>query len=88
MNNPKILMFAPYGLWNVHHQVDAVLGAALRQRGAQVWAVGCDGIFERCPIGGSPSDENRCKACIRGARQIFEPFGVPVVWVGSVLRTE
>ena len=41
----KVLSFAPYQNWDVHHQVDHTLLRALRLRGAETVMVTCDGTL-------------------------------------------
>ncbi|MBW1783796.1 MAG: glycosyltransferase, partial [Deltaproteobacteria bacterium] len=81
----NILIFAPYGAWTVHHQVDAVLGAALQLRGCEVRALVCDGFFESCPIA---NGDRSCAECFRTARDLFSSFGLPVVQLRSLIRTD
>lgn len=42
----KVLFFAPFGPCADHHQLDAVLAAALRLRGCEASVAGCDGILK------------------------------------------
>lgn len=82
----KVLFFAPYGTWTVHHQVDAVLGAALKLRGCEICVVGCNAIFEKCPIAGDPPDKRSCQNCMLAGREIFSKFGLPVTYLGTLLE--
>jgi predicted O-methyltransferase YrrM len=84
----KVLLFAPFGSWTVHHQLDAVIGAALRSRGCQVQALCCDGVFEECYIAGTPYRQEACAACQRQARQLFQAFGIPAFPIGKYLTPE
>ncbi len=85
MASKKVLMFAPYGQWTVHHQVDAVWGAALQSRGCDVVAILCDGLFQSCPIAGKPPDQNTCRTCSQMGKQLFAALGVPTVQLRSFL---
>ena len=82
----KILIFAPYGTWIVHHQVDAILGAALRMMGCDVSVVCCDGIFKNCPISGNLSKDEVCKNCANTSLFLFTQFKLPIVYLSSLLN--
>lgn len=81
----KILIFAPLGSWMVHHQLDAVVGAALRLRGCDVRAICCDGLFEQCFIAGNPFNPSLCKNCARHGANLFSGFQLPVLQLRSLL---
>lgn len=81
----NILLFAPYGLWAVHHQLDAVVGGALKLRGGRVAALCCDGIFRSCSISGCKTDAQTCSICMTKSRELFQRFGIEQMQLGSVL---
>lgn len=85
MSNKKILVFAPYGSWGVHHQVDAVIGAALRVRGSEVKVLVCDGLFEQCFIAGKPPSLEICRQCSDSGRRLFSMLNLPVLQMRSLL---
>lgn len=78
---PRVLFFAPYGAWSVHTQVDAVLGAALRLRGADVCVVRCDGVYPACDVlaWSGVSAKEHCAFCAGEGSKIFDSFGIPLV---------
>lgn len=81
----NVLIFAPFGSWIVHHQVDAVLGAALKLRGCEVRALCCDGLFEQCYIAGNPFNPANCAGCARSAVHLFSKFHLPILQLRSLL---
>lgn len=86
MTRKKILFFAPFGSWTVHHQVDAVAGAALKLRGCEVHALGCDGIFEYCLLAGYPPNKNKCRNCTMSGVNLFSKFGIPMTHLSSLIN--
>jgi predicted O-methyltransferase YrrM len=86
MQPKRILLFAPYGLWKVHHQVDAVIGMALQERGCEVKIVCCDGIFELCPVAGNPHNSATCELCARSEKTFFRQFGLPIIQLRDLLE--
>jgi len=84
----RIVMFAPYGAWPVHHQIEAILGSALRLRGADVLVIRCDGIFQDCSLTGNPSDRNYCKHCIATGNQLFSPFKLKSMALSKLITAE
>ena len=85
MIRKKILFFAPFGSWTVHHQVDAVVGAALKLRGCEVHALGCNGIFENCLLAGYPPNKEVCKNCTLAGDKLFSEFNIPMTHLGSLI---
>ncbi|KPA09336.1 capsule polysaccharide biosynthesis protein, partial [Candidatus Magnetomorum sp. HK-1] len=85
MTNKKILIFAPYGRWKVHHQVDAVLGASLRERGCDVLALCCDGIFVNCPIS---IQKQFCEECAEDGVSLFKFFDLPVIQISEFISQQ
>lgn len=85
-NAKRVLFFVPYGSWKVHHQVDAVLGAALKLRRCNICVVGCDGIFENCPCAGNPPTRQACQDCVKSGFELFSAFGLPITYLGSLLE--
>lgn len=81
----KILFFAPLGSWIVHTQVDCVVGAALKNRGCDVRALGCDGLFEECYAKGTPRDESRCRECQSLSCDWFSRFGIPLSQMSALI---
>ena len=84
----KVLLFAPYGSWTVHHQLDAVVGAALMRRGCTVRAFCCDGIFKQCPLVGDRPAASTCRNCFESATTLFSRFQIPLIKLGSLSSQE
>jgi SAM-dependent methyltransferase/predicted O-methyltransferase YrrM len=74
MSMKKIAIFAPYGTFTVHHQVDAMVGSALKVRGCDVSVFLCDGLFENCPVAGRPPDPAKCRSCASASKGFFSGF--------------
>lgn len=85
MPNKRVLIYAPYGAFKVHHQADAVIGAALRLRGCEVSVLLCNRIFADCVIAGNPPDQSACFQCSQSGSQMFGMFGLPTVPMGSLV---
>ena len=87
MTGKKIICFVPYGFWTIHHQVDAVIGAALRFRGSEVCVLTCDGVFENCPISGGLTKKDVCQKCNESAVKLFSYLRFSVVNLRSLLNS-
>ena len=71
----------------MHAQVDAVLAAALRERGAQVAVVTCDGLFKRCyAIGDSNNPDRDCANCAAKGQHLFEAFELPIIQLRDLIK--
>ncbi len=88
MGAKKILIFAPYGTWKVHHQLDGVLGCALQQRGCEVQVLTCDEIFENCPNAGKPPTPKKCTECRQSGVNWFANFGLSHLDLGKFLSNQ
>jgi hypothetical protein len=84
----KVLFFAPFGAWVVHHQLDATVAAALQLRGCDVKIVGCDGLFQNCHVTGNPPKPDFCRICTASGQQLFTAFSLPVTQLRSVLKQQ
>lgn len=85
MSGKNVLVFAPYGSWRIHHELDAVVGTALRLRGANLHALLCDGLFRDCPIAGKPPEPDICRACAAGGAALFSGYQIPSTQMRSLL---
>lgn len=82
----RVLFFAPFGSHSVHNQLDAVLAAALKQRGCEVAAVLCNGIFPDCHVTiWSQDKKGDCAHCAMKGRELFKAFGVPTIQLSEYL---
>ncbi|MFC1584522.1 radical SAM protein [Fibrobacterota bacterium] len=85
--NKNIVVFAPYGTWLVHHQVDAMIGTALRLRGCNVQVIGCDGVFKDCLQAGVPFDEQACQNCTKSGENWFSQFQLNMTYLSQLLES-
>lgn len=89
-NSKKILLFAPFGSFTVHHQLDAVLSAAMRLRGYDAFAVLCDGIYSVCDVLAWSADRAcaDCANCARSGRALFEAFALRTLQMRGFFTAE
>lgn len=86
---PKnILIFAPAGAWMVHHQVDALIGGALQERGCAVQVLGCDRLLHQCEVQSCKTDSIACEACEQNSRHWFAQFKLAITWMGDLVSRE
>lgn len=81
--HPRVLIFSPYTQWLVHAQVDAVIGGALKVRGADVVALRCGGFYEECAISRGPRP---CATCPKVGDLLFDMLRVEHKVFEGVLR--
>lgn len=87
MPNERILFFAPYAIWHIHHPTDTVLGWALRIRGCDILLARCDGIYgEDCYVRAKSSIT--CEQCKHYSRLYYDGFNVPTTQISSYLASE
>src|SRR5437773_2090550 len=79
--NKRVLFFAPFGGFKVHHQFDAVLATALRLRGCESVIVLCDGIYAHCDVlvQSGPKAAQDCAGCAGKGKTFFSSFDLPVL---------
>ena len=76
----KVLFFAPFGAFTVHHQLDAVVATALRMRGCETLTVRCDRLFGVCDVlaWSGPNAERDCMQCQASGDQLATAFQLPI----------
>jgi hypothetical protein len=88
----RVLFFAPYGLWIVHEQINAVLAKAMQLRGAAVLSIVCDGLYhDHCYplVNSKPGGKVRdCQACARNSESLFTSFNIPYQQIRSHVTQE
>ena len=98
-NGPRVAIVTSLGLHFTANTVDTLMAAALTLRGAQAEIVYCDGLpacqviehtlapsLPRIAEQGPKTDF--CGACIKAARRVSEPLGLPVRYYSDVLTDE
>jgi hypothetical protein len=76
----RVLFFAPFGSYTVHHQLDAVVASALRNRGAEVAILRCDGVLGLCDqFAQGENSQATCKNCRCCGDPFFEAFHLPII---------
>ena len=90
MSPKKLFIFAPFGTFGVHHQIDAVVSLALRLRGFEVFVVLCDGIYPICDVLAWSGDKAKldCANCARQSAHLFSFFKVNALQMRSYLKPE
>lgn len=95
MSDPShIVCFAPYTDWSIHSARQVTILHGLRQRGATVSYVTCDGVFSDCDLfqkatgaeqGRQP---NSCLVCQASVASRLAAWGMPYRWLGNWLTTQ
>lgn len=85
----RVLCYSPYNRWPVHGQWDMTIAHGLRNRGADVRYVMCDGLFSDCDVlwaslwGERPADA--CLQCQAGVARLAADNQMPYEWLGRSL---
>lgn len=83
---PRVLFFAPFGTYTVHHQLDAVVASALRLRGADVVVIRCDGVLPICDQHAWASDRDSiCAQCKNCGDPFFDAFDLETFQLRAAL---
>jgi len=80
----KIMIFAPYGGWLLHHQVDAIVGTALKMRGCDVNVIHCNSFFAVCPL---KNTKKSCNKCNKGFNALFSKFSLSILNISSFINS-
>lgn len=84
----RVLFFAPFGSYTVHHQLDAVVATALRARGAEVAILRCDGVLGLCDqFAQADSPKSTCDNCRRCGDSFFAAFELPTIQLRQALTS-
>jgi hypothetical protein len=78
----SVLFFVPYGQWQVHNQLDALVAAAAESRGLSVHIITCDGLFDPCAI---TRGVRNCADCRAGVESTLSTFRLSGRTLGSLL---
>lgn len=82
----KVLIYTPYGYWDLHTAYEITIGHALRLRGAEVRFIGCDAQFTDCDVAWAavnPRKPDTCRKCIEASCRIFDAMKMPLEWLGA-----
>jgi len=88
----RILCYAPYNLWALHGMWEMTILNGLRQRGADVRYVLCDGLYTDCDMfraafeGGRP--DNACELCQMQQADLTSKMLMPFQWLGRYLHPD
>lgn len=86
-----MLCYAPYNRWALHGQWEMTILHGLKQRGAEVQYVLCDGLYSDCDqFWGSmePRPANACLSCQAQVTQLVADMGMEFRWLGRYLATD
>lgn len=92
--SPHIICFAPYTDWSIHSARQVTILHALKQRGATVSYVTCDGVFSDCDLyqksNGAPHGRqaDSCLVCQSSVAARLAAWGMPYRWLGRWLSSE
>src|SRR6266498_2834232 len=74
---PKsFLFFTPYGHWQLHNQIDAMVAAAMLARNCRIRIVTCDGLYQPCAIDKGKRKQD-CNGCQYRIAETLSMFGLP-----------
>jgi hypothetical protein len=90
MSQKKLFIFAPFGTFGVHHQIDAVVSIAMRLRQFEVFVVLCDGIYPICDVLAWSGERANidCANCAHQSAQFFSHFKVNALQMRSYLTPD
>ena len=91
MQHQRILFFSAYASWSYHTQIELTLGAALRQRGASVRFLACDGLFPVCDVHRrnlNPRKPNSCNECQASSARAMSVGHADYRWLSRNLAPE
>lgn len=83
----RILVFSPYGEWQIHEQVNFILAATAAVRGSDVRIIRCDGSFrDNCYVLVRSTDKpTDCRNCLQMGDTLFNALGLPTEYLSSIL---
>ena len=84
----RVLFFSAYATWSYHTALEATWARALKQRGADVQFVTCNGLSKTCDVyrdNLNPRKEGSCLQCQAGTAALFSSLGMPYDWLGTYL---
>lgn len=88
---PRVLCYSPYNRWALHGQWEMTVLHALRNRGAEVHYVLCDGLYSDCDVfweATEPRPRNACVQCQLEVTNLVWRLGMDFLWLGRYLTPE
>jgi hypothetical protein len=85
---PRVLCYAPSNLWALHGQWDMTVMHRLRNAGADVQYVMCDGLYAECDVfwaATEPRPANACQLCQAHQANLAAQLGMEFEWLGRYL---
>jgi hypothetical protein len=85
---PRILCYSPYNRWALHGQWEMTVLQSMRQRGADVHYVLCDGLFTECDqfwAATEPRPSDACTQCQAMVTSLVHRHGMDYTWLGRYL---
>lgn len=92
--SPHIVCFAPYTDWSIHSARQVTILHALRDRGATVSYVTCDGVFSDCDLFQKATgavqgrQANSCLICQSSVAARLASWNMPYRWLGTWLTIQ
>ncbi len=93
-SHQHVICFAPYTDWSIHSARQVTILHGLRQRGASVTYVTCDGVFSDCDLfqkatgAKQPRTAQSCLVCQASVASRLAAWSMPFRWLGSWLSTQ
>jgi hypothetical protein len=87
----KVLCYAPYNRWPLHGQWEMTILQGLKQRGADVQYVLCDGLYSDCDVfwaSTAPRPKDACVICQRDVTRLVADLGMDFHWLGRYLELD
>lgn len=88
----RVLCYSPYNAWGtIHASWEITVLQGLKQRGADLHYVLCDGLFSDCDLfweAISPRPANACSWCQATTTQVVHAGGLDFEWLGRYLMPE
>lgn len=84
----RVLFFSAYANWSYHTALEATWAHALKQRGAEVQFVTCNGLSGTCDIYRDNLNRrhaNSCLDCQASTAGLFSELQMPYEWLGTYL---
>lgn len=91
MKRTRVLCYAPYNRWIQHAAWEITVVHALRQRGADVRHVFCDGLYRECDVFPTAVDRRHALSCLQCQAEVAGialRMQAPYEWLGRWVAPE